>query len=52
VSALNLPAIRTAFENAGNLTVPSQNPQAFSAFIRTEQKKWADIVKLAGATAN
>jgi tripartite-type tricarboxylate transporter receptor subunit TctC len=52
VSALNLPAIRTAFENAGNLTVPSQNPQAFTAFIRTEQKKWADIVKLAGATAN
>jgi len=52
VSALNLPAIRTALENAGNLTVPSQNPQAFTAFIRTEQKKWADIVKLAGATAN
>lgn len=52
VSALNLPAIRTAFENAGNLSVPSQNPQAFTAFIRTEQKKWADIVKLAGATAN
>lgn len=52
VAALKLPAIRTAFENAGNLAVPSESPQAFSAFVRSEQKKWAEIVRLTGATAS
>jgi tripartite-type tricarboxylate transporter receptor subunit TctC len=52
VSALNQSAVRVAFENSGNLTVPSQTPQAFNAFMRSEQKKWADIVRLTGATAS
>jgi hypothetical protein len=52
VAALKLPAIRTAFENSGNVAVPSESPQAFSAFIRSEQKKWADIVRLTGTTAS
>jgi len=52
VAALKLPAIRTAFENAGNLAVPSESPQAFTAFVRSEQKKWAEIVRLTGATAS
>ncbi len=50
VAALKLPSIRAAFEAAGNLAVPSDSPQAFTAFVRTEQKKWADIVRLTGAT--
>ena len=52
MAALKLPAIRTAFENAGNLAVPSESPQAFTAFVRSEQKKWAEIVRLTGATAS
>ena len=52
VVALKLPAIRSAFENAGNLAVPSDSPQAFSDFVRSEQKKWADIVRLTGASAS
>lgn len=52
MAALKLPAIRTAFENSGNVAVPSESPQAFSAFIRSEQKKWADIVRLTGTTAS
>lgn len=52
VAALKLPAIRSAFENAGNLAVPSESPQAFSDFVRSEQKKWADIVRLTGASAS
>ena len=36
VAALKLPAIRFAFEAAGNLAVPSESPQAFSAFVRSE----------------
>lgn len=52
VAALRLPAIRSAFENAGNLAVPSDSPQAFTAFVRSEQRKWAEIVRLTGATAS
>ena len=51
-SALKQPAIRSAFENSGNVAVPSDSPQAFSAFIQSEQKKWAEIVRLTGATAS
>ncbi len=52
VNALKLPSIRTAFENAGNLAVPSDSPQSFSSFVRSEQKKWADIVRLTGISAS
>jgi hypothetical protein len=29
----------------------SDSPQAFAAFIRSENRKWADIVKLTGVSA-
>lgn len=52
VAGLRQPQIRNAFEMAGNLAVPSESPQAFTDFVRSEQKKWADIVRLTGTTAS
>ena len=46
------PAVKAQFEAAGNTAVVSESPQAFAAFIRTENRKWAEIVKLTGVTAN
>ncbi|RZL88035.1 MAG: tripartite tricarboxylate transporter substrate binding protein [Variovorax sp.] len=45
------PAIQAAFEAAGNEAAASESPQAFAAFVRSENRKWAEIVKLAGVTA-
>jgi tripartite-type tricarboxylate transporter receptor subunit TctC len=45
------PAVRTQFEAAGNVAAISESPQAFAAFVRAEQRKWADIIKLTGVTA-
>jgi tripartite-type tricarboxylate transporter receptor subunit TctC len=45
-------SIQTAFEAAGNTVVPSESPQAFAAFVRSENRKWAEIIKLAGITAS
>jgi len=46
-----LPAIRSAYEAVGNEVVPSESPEAFAAFVKSENRKWADIVKLTGVTA-
>jgi tripartite-type tricarboxylate transporter receptor subunit TctC len=51
VTALRQPSLRLAFEAAGNEAVPSESPQAFAAFVRSEQQKWAEIVRLTGASA-
>jgi len=45
-----LPAIRSAYEAVGNEVVPSESPEAFAAFVKSENRKWADIVKLTGVT--
>ena len=45
-----LPAIRSAYEAVGNEVVPSESPEAFAAFVKSETRKWADIVKLTGVT--
>lgn len=44
------PALKAAYEAVGNEATPSESPQAFAAFVRSETRKWTDIVKLAGAT--
>jgi tripartite-type tricarboxylate transporter receptor subunit TctC len=44
------PALRQAYEAVGNEATPSESPQAFADFVRSETRKWTDIVKLAGAT--
>ncbi len=46
------PAVKTQFESTGNTTAANESPQAFAAFVRSENRKWAEIVKLTGVTAN
>jgi tripartite-type tricarboxylate transporter receptor subunit TctC len=50
--ALREPALRAAFEAGGTTAAISDSPQAFASFVRSENSKWADIVKLTGAKAN
>lgn len=44
------PTTLAQFEATGNTPMPSESPQAFAAFIRAENRKWADVIKLAGVT--
>lgn len=46
------PAVKALFEASGNTPATSESPQAFAAFVRAENRKWAEIVKLTGVTAN
>lgn len=46
------PAVKAQFEGAGNIAAVTDSPQAFAAFVRSEYKKWADIVKLTAITAS
>ena len=46
------PAVRASFEASGNTTAISESPQAFAAFVRSENRTWAEIVKLTGVTAS
>jgi tripartite-type tricarboxylate transporter receptor subunit TctC len=46
--ALSVPALKTAYEDAGNIITPSQSPQAFAAYMNSENKKWAEIIRLTG----
>lgn len=48
---LQTASVQAAFEAAGNEASPSESPQAFAAFVRAENRKWAEIVKLTGITA-
>lgn len=43
------PALKTTYEAVGNEATPSESPQAFADFVRSETRKWTNIVKLAGA---
>jgi tripartite-type tricarboxylate transporter receptor subunit TctC len=45
------PTVQAAFLEGGGEAVWSDSPQAFASFIRAENRKWAQIVKLAGLTA-
>lgn len=48
VRTARAPAVRAAFAEGGGEAVWSDSPQAFTDFIRVENRKWAEIVKLAG----
>jgi tripartite-type tricarboxylate transporter receptor subunit TctC len=50
--ALATPALKTAYEDAGNIITPSQSPQAFAAYMNSENKKWAEIIRLTGISAD
>ena len=45
------PAVRAQFEASGNTAAVTDSPQAFATFVRNENRKWADIIKLTGVTA-
>lgn len=46
------PAIKTAFELAGNSVIHSDSPKADAAFVQAENRKWTEIIKLTGVTAS
>ncbi|NYT78813.1 tripartite tricarboxylate transporter substrate binding protein [Alcaligenaceae bacterium] len=50
-TALNDPAVKSMFEAAGTRAIQSDSPDAFAAFVRSENQKWAEIIKLTGTTA-
>ena len=50
--ALATPALKTAYEDAGNIITPSQSPQAFAAYMNSENKKWGEIIRLTGISAD
>lgn len=45
------PAIRKQIEESGSRPEMSASPQAFAEFVRAENAKWAEIVRLTGVTA-
>jgi tripartite-type tricarboxylate transporter receptor subunit TctC len=47
IGALKNPAVRERLEGGGYEIVGS-SPEEFSAYIKSEQKKWSDIVQAAG----
>ena len=52
VKALADPALQQQFVNGGAAAAPSQSPDAFAAFVKSENAKWAQIVKLSSAKAD
>ena len=48
LKALSDPAVQKGGETSGNNLVPTQTPEEYVAFIRRENDKWRDIVRLAG----
>ena len=47
VKSLADPATRTSYESAGTIPVPSDSPAAYAAYVASEFRKWAEIVRLA-----
>lgn len=45
------PAVRAQFEAAGNAPAITDSPQAYGIFVRSEQRKWAEVIKLTATTA-
>lgn len=54
VEALNDPNVKRRIEEIGaTLPTPDQrSPQGLDAFVKSEIKKWGDVVKAAGVSAN
>lgn len=51
IQTLKSPALAAQFEASGNSVTQSASPAADAAFVRSESRKWADIIKLTGVTA-
>ena len=52
VKALADPELQKQFLATGGSPVPSASPEAFAAFVKRENVKWAEIVKLSAARAD
>lgn len=52
IQVLGDPAVKTAFELAGNSVIHSDSPKADAAFVQAENRKWTEIIKLTGVTAS
>ncbi|MFT0546760.1 Bug family tripartite tricarboxylate transporter substrate binding protein [Allopusillimonas ginsengisoli] len=50
-TALKDPSVKSMLEAAGTRVIQSESPEAFATFVRSENQKWAEIIKLTGATA-
>ena len=48
VKALGDPAVRKSLEAGGNEPTLDESPEQFATFIRRENDKWREIVKLSG----
>lgn len=49
--AVTDPSIVSMFESTGSTAAPSASPQAYATFVQNESRKWAEIIKLTGASA-
>jgi tripartite-type tricarboxylate transporter receptor subunit TctC len=52
VKAMANADLHRAFEAVGNTVSPSSSPSEFRDFIQRENNKWAEIVRLSGATSS
>ena len=52
VKALADPELQKQFQATGGSAAPSQSPEAFAAFVKRENAKWGEIVKLSAARAD
>ena len=48
---LQVPAVRAAIRGAQAAEIVGGTPQQFDAFIKSELKRWPEVVKAAGITA-
>ena len=51
IKALGDPKLREQFESQGAAVTTSESPEAFARFVKSENTKWAEIIKLTGAKA-
>ena len=49
VKAHRDPALRAFYEQLGSSVRVSASPEEFGAFVRAENAKWGELVKLSGA---
>lgn len=52
VKALADPKLREQFDAAGSPAAPSESPEAFAAFVKSENGKWGQISRLSAAKAD
>ena len=52
VKALADPKLRAQLDAAGSPAAPSESPEAFAAFVKSENAKWGRIAKLSAAKAD